>query len=197
VSLWSRLLAERRAVLLPVLIGLVANVAVLALGVWPLRQAVASAEAGALRAMEGLAEARRADMRAKAARTGKERADVELARFYSDVLPRDYQQAINMANFWLGRTAEESRLVFGSGNWDREAIRESPLMKVTGQVSLTGEYADIRRFLYAVETAEEFVIVEKVELSQAATSQGASRLEVTLAVATYYRSANAAGAAAR
>jgi Tfp pilus assembly protein PilO len=51
-----------------------------------------------------------------------------------------------------------------------------------------GRYANIRRFLYAVETASEFVVVEKVGLAQStATEQGSNgALEVSLVVATYF-----------
>jgi Tfp pilus assembly protein PilO len=59
------------------------------------------------------------------------------------------------------------------------------MMKVGGQVTLTGAYADVRQFLYEVETAEEFVIIEEVSLSQSSVAQGAT-LELTLKIATYF-----------
>ena len=70
-------------------------------------------------------------------------------------------------------------------------------MKVKGQVTLIGEYANIRRFLYEVETALEFVIIESVELSQASATQNDSLLELSLAIATYYLTNAPTGAVAR
>ena len=90
MSLWRRVYAERRAVVLPLLVALVANVAVLALGVFPLERSVAGAETAALDAKSDLANARREDMQAKTARTSMERGDVELKKFYAEILPHDF-----------------------------------------------------------------------------------------------------------
>jgi len=55
-------------------------------------------------------------------------------------------------------------------------------------VTLVGDYQNIRRFLYAVETAREFLVVERVALSQATDLKAGNTgaLEVTLDIATYY-----------
>ena len=65
------------------------------------------------------------------------------------------------------------------------------------EVTLVGEYSDIRRFLYEVETAEEFLIIEKVALSQPNAAQGGGQLEVALSVATYFLTDAKAGTIAR
>ena len=57
-------------------------------------------------------------------------------------------------------------LKYQGGQWDREEIRDSSLTKVTGQITLTGDYSNIRQFLYNLETAKEFVVAEKVELTR-------------------------------
>ena len=186
MSLWRRVYAERRAIVLPLAVALVANVAVLALGVFPLERSVAGAESAALEAKADLANARREDMQAKTARTSMERGDVELKKFYAEILPHDYGSAIDILNFSLGDAADDVNLKFQTGQWDREAIRDSSLTKVTGKITLTGDYANIRQFLYNLETATEFVVVEKVELTEANTVRATTALEVQLAVATYY-----------
>ena len=76
--------------------------------------------------------------------------------------------------------------MFQTGQWDREAVKDSSLTKVTGKITLTGDYGSIRQFLFELETAQEFVVVEKVELSEANLVKATSALEVQLAVATYY-----------
>ena len=195
MSLAKRVFSERRAVIIPVVILLVGNLAVLGLIVWPLQRTVAGAQEEQYRVAQDLETARRSEADARAGRTGKERADVELKSFYTDVLPKDFSGAIAVANFWLGRTAEDARVLFKTGSWDRESIKDSRLSRVTAQVTLIGEYANIRRFLYDVETAQEFVIIEKVQLSEASTVQTSTLLELTLSVSTYYLSDPRSGAA--
>ncbi len=174
--------------LLPLLVALVANAGVLGAG-------RLAAEARGRRRRKSrrarrratLAAARREDLLAKQARTGKERADVELQKFYAEILPQDVCGRHRGRRLLAGRRGRRDRPApSGAGQWERETIRDSQLTKVTGKVTLTGEYANIRRFLYNVETAQEFVIIEKVELSQANTAQASSLLEVSLSVATYF-----------
>ena len=186
MRLWRRVYAERRAIVLPLAIALIASVAVLALGVFPLGRSVARAEASAFEAKADLANARREDMQAKTARTSMERGDVELKKFYAEILPGDFVGAVEILNFLLGDAADDVNLKFQTGQWDRETVRDSSLTKVTGKITLTGDYGSIRQFLYNLETAKEFVVVEKVELTEANTVKATSALEVQLAVATYY-----------
>jgi hypothetical protein len=61
--------------------------------------------------------------------------------------------------------------VLRSGHWEPEPIKDSRLIRVSGTVTLVGDYANIRRFLYEVETAQEFVVIERVALSEANSTQ--------------------------
>ena len=49
---------------------------------------------------------------------------------------------------------------------------------------LQGDYEGIRRFIYALETAPEFVIIDDVSLAQAEANKP---LTLTLELSTYYR----------
>jgi hypothetical protein len=186
MSLWRRVYQERRRVVLPLAVALVANVAALALVVLPLKRAVVGAQEASLAAAMNLASARSEDMHAKAARTSMERGDLELKKFYAEILPPDYSGTIDVLNYYLCDAAEEVRLACRSGEYDREDVRDSSLTKVTGRITLTGDYGNIRQFLYNLETAKEFVVIERVELSQANTVKATTALEVSLSVATYY-----------
>jgi Tfp pilus assembly protein PilO len=197
MSLVTRVFSERRAVLVPLTIFLVGNLLVLGLVVWPLQRAVAGAEDARFAAAQRVTAARKLEADAKAQRASKERADVELRQFYGEILPKDFQGAVKVTNFALQRLAEESRVMLRSGQWDPEPIRDSRLSRMTGQVTLIGDYANIRRFLYEVETAQEFVIIESVELSQATVGPNESQLELQLKVATYYLSGAVAGVTGR
>jgi Tfp pilus assembly protein PilO len=199
VNLWRRIYVERRPIALPLVVILLANLAVLALVVLPLRRSVSSYQEGAVDAKAKLADAMLEQRRSQNARASKERADQELKKFYANVLPTSYSNAISLADFWLLRIAGESGVTIKNTQHDTEDVRDSQLERVKGRVTLIGEYANIRRFLYDVETAQEFVIIQKVELAQNTQAQGGNgSLEVTLDIATYYllnRGAQAGGGA--
>ena len=185
--LFRRIFKERRAVLLPLVVAFVVTVGVLLLVVLPLRQGVKSAEEDALNARITLAGARAAEKGAKQAQAGKERADQEMKKFYAEILPRNFDAAANLISFWPIKIAQQSRVKWSSGTTQTKPMQEqSNLVKVSSKATLTGEYADIRRFLYEIETAEQFVIIESVELSQSGSAQSSGVLEVSLEIATYY-----------
>ena len=188
VDLSRRVFEERKRTLLPLLVALVANLAALVLAVIPLRSAVSAAEAEATEATLQLGEARRLQREAQQAGTSKESADQELRRFYADVLPRDLPTAQKTINLWVAEAAREAGLEFRGSHFDWSEVRDSQLTRAFSQITLQGSYPNIRRFLHAVETAEEFVVVERVELVQQSDQvQPGGQLEVSLVVATYYR----------
>ena len=53
---------------------------------------------------------------------------------------------------------------------------------------LEGQYEDIRRFIYGLETAPEFVIIDDMAIDQGRDAQ--DTLVLTLQLSTYYRMAN-------
>jgi Tfp pilus assembly protein PilO len=188
MSLWRRVYQERRRVVLPLIVFLLANVAVLILGVWPLRQAVVRGQAEALAARGDRAQAMLFDQQAQAARKSADDAGVELGLFYADVLPPTLGAANGLIQFWLERTATAAGVQYNASQSDYEQVRESHLWRTTSNAVLTGQYQNILRFLYAVETAPEFVIIEKVGLAQSGVLQQNSggTLELALDVVCYY-----------
>ncbi len=189
MSLWRRVYAERRAVILPILVAVVASVGVLAAGVLPLVRSVSALQQESADAAFRLNSAKLADTQAKAAQASKTRADQELTTFYTNVLPADFPSARRLMLAFLEQTARASGLTFERGQSAQPTdLKDSQLERVTAKVTLVGDYQNIRKFLYAVETAPEFVIVERVGLAQAADLKATATgtLEVTLDVATYY-----------
>jgi Tfp pilus assembly protein PilO len=195
VSLWRRIYVERRSVILPLFILLIGNVALLALAVLPLSGSVASLHGDALNATTAMLKARTIDQQAKDARGSKERADQELKKFYGEILPATPAGARKVMSF-LERTADESGLKFQNSHVEESEIKDSRLERMSAKITLVGDYQNIRKYLYAIETAQQFVVVERVGLSQAADlrSSNSGRLEVTLDVATYFVAAGPAGA---
>lgn len=183
----GRIYDERRRVILPLVIVLAVNVAVLLLAVLPLSRSVTAARAESVQATVDLANAQRLQRQARDAAGSKTRADQELARFYADVLPRDLATARRSTIRWIQDAARDAGLEFSTSRFDFDEVRDSRLSRAYSTVTLAGRYADVRRFLYAVETAQEFLVVEKVALAQSEAAGPASApLVVTLTVATYY-----------
>lgn len=190
MSVWRRVLSERRALVVPLLTVLVINVLVLALAVFPLQRSVVGDEDRANDVKLGLADARRTERVANDTRASKQRADEELRRFYAEVLPASHAVARDLLYLQVSKLSRAHGLKFESSSFEPEAVEKSSLMRFRVDVSLTGDYANIRKFLYRIETAEEFYIIEGVKLGQASrTEGGGSALEVVLQVATYYSGA--------
>ena len=184
MRLWRRIYVEQRAVVLPLIIVLAANVGVLALAVLPLAQSVSSLDNDAMKSTVNLAKARMVEKTAKDARASKERADLELKKFYAEILPGNFTSARKLVAF-LSKTAVDVGLTYEDSQTEQSDVKDSQLERMTAKVRLRGDYQNIRRFLYAVETAPEFVIVERVALAQAADLRASNTgaLEVTLDIA--------------
>jgi hypothetical protein len=197
MSLWRRVVTERRAAVLPLMVFLLGNVAVLALGVFPLQRSVAGLKQSELDALTARGQAQKLEAAAKAAQAGKDRAEQELTKFYSQVLPADAQSASQLTYSWLDRLAKESGVEFDRSTFKEDDVRESRLRRWTGKPKLVGDYASVRKFLYAVETAEEFVIIEEVGLSQLEATRSGDMLELDLSLATYFLPRSQAGVVAK
>ncbi|HWB29058.1 MAG TPA: GspMb/PilO family protein [Vicinamibacterales bacterium] len=189
MSLWARVYEDRRRVILPLAVLVAVAIAVLLLGVWPLQSRVAASETAALQARVELSTARRLERQAREAAANRTHADADLQTFYADVLPRDFATATRTTNRWLLEAAREAGLEFKASHFDWAPVRDSRLSRAFSTVTLSGNYASIRRFLYAMETASEFIVVEQVGLAEASSTRGNSgTLDVSLSVSTYFLS---------
>jgi Tfp pilus assembly protein PilO len=180
----SRILQEKRRLIWPIAIVLIVNVVLFAAVVYPLSKKVANGEQDAEAAAARLAEARRDLASARATVSGKSQADTELQKFYADVLPVDMSAARRITYLRIEQLAKECNLRLERNTSDPKPIRDSNMVKFTYNASLAGEYRDVRRFIHAIETAPEFLVLENVELSQTDESKG---LNVNVTIATYYR----------
>lgn len=180
-----RIVAEKRAFIWPLALGLVANVLVFVLVVYPLSQSVAGGEQSAAASAAALAAARRAHADARGTVEGKGEADAELQRFYGEVLPSDQSAARRMTYLMIDQLAGQAGLQRGQRGFTPSEVRDSSLGKLTVSVRLAGEYRQIRQFIHELETAPDFLVLERVELTQV---EGETRaIDVTLQIATYYQ----------
>ena len=182
----SRVFAEKRGLLWPLVIVLVANLAVYLLVVYPLSQKVAAGEEDATAATLALNNARRDHDNARATVAGKSQADTELQRFYEDVLPPDLSGARRITFLPIEQMAQQANLQLRRGGFEMSTVRDSSLSRFAQTAVLTGEYGNIRRFIYLLETRPEFVVIENVDLSQGESDESGG-ITVTLQIATYYR----------
>jgi hypothetical protein len=185
VTPYRRILRENRKLVLLLTVAMLINVGLFALVVLPLSRRVHGGEVLASNAASALAAAKREYESARAMVTGKTTADAELRKFYKDVLPPDLSGARRITYLKLDQSASQADLRMLARTSDYGVERDSTLGKLTVDMRLSGDYRAVRRFIYALETAPEFLVLENVALVQ---GEDRSRgINVNVQVATYYR----------
>ena len=187
----QRVVIDKRHILFPLLIAAIANVLLYALVVFPLTRQVASAEQEARTERELLNRARLDFQSAKATVSGKQQADAALQKFYQDVLPSTSSAARTVTYTRLSQLAKQANVHLEHGANAVTHEKGTKLSKLTTTYTLTGEYRDVRRFIYSLETAPEFIVLENVALTSVGEQAPGRALAVTLDIATYFRSSDA------
>jgi Tfp pilus assembly protein PilO len=182
-----RVFAEKRPLIIPVVVAVIVNIALYVVIVYPLSRKVAGGEQEAQASSAALDAARRDYAAARATVAGKGQADEELRKFYNDVLPPDMSGARRITFLRMEQLARQCNLRLERQTSEPRPERDSQLVKFTYTASLSGEYRNIRRFIHELETAPEFLVLENVELSQGEAEK--SGLNVNVQIATYYRAA--------
>ncbi|HET7696765.1 MAG TPA: type 4a pilus biogenesis protein PilO [Vicinamibacterales bacterium] len=184
----SRVLSDKRRLVVPLLIAIVANVLLYAVVVFPLGRQVAGAEAEANTQHDLLNRARQDHRAAKATVAGKQQADAALQKFYKDVLPVSQSAARTLTYTRLSQLAEQANVRLEQGANAVEHEKGSTLAKSTTSYTLTGDYRNVRRFIYSLETIPEFIVLENIALTSPGEPSGGRTLAMRLDIATYYRS---------
>lgn len=187
IALVRRVAQEHRRLLIPLLTAIGVNLVVYVGVVYPLSQRVANVAEREEAAEQALESARREHAQASGALTGKARASAELTTFYSDVLPQGLTGARRLTYLRLAQLARQSDLALENSRTTDTLPRDGTLSQLSIQMDLTGTWDDIRGFIYQLETAPEFVVIDNVELSEGADG---GALALTLALSTYYREAS-------
>lgn len=180
-----QMLLQRRQVLVPLAAVLAVDVLVYALGVYPLAQRVANVEERDRTAEQTLAAARQDYDMAHGTLTGKQRAATELASFYKDVLPGDLAGARRLTHLRVAQLARQSGLSLERSSFDTIGERDSALTRAKSDKLLRGTYDAMRMFIYRLETAPEFVVIDDVGLAEGSDTAG--ELVLTLKLSTYFR----------
>jgi Tfp pilus assembly protein PilO len=184
MALARRVAQEHRRLVMPLLAALVVNMLVSAFVVYPLADRVANVAQREQAAERELAAARRDHAEASGTLTGKDRASQELTTFYNEVLPKGLTGARRLTYLRLAQLARESNLRYESSRTTDALERGSNLSHLRINMSLAGEWDDIRGFIYDLDVAPEFVVIDNIQLSAGGES---GRLSLDLALSTYYR----------
>lgn len=180
----GRVIAEHRRWLWPVGIVLLVNVAVLLGVVMPLRQSVTNGAARAEASAQSLREAMADLKNAEATRDGQSQASTDLDKFYADVLPANMTAARRITHIKLAQLARSRGVDFQGNATTKDAPQDSSLERLKVNYVLTGDWDDIRQFIYEIETGPDFVVIDNVQLFEATQD---SSLSLTLDLSTYYR----------
>jgi Tfp pilus assembly protein PilO len=180
-----RIYHEKRRIIIPVLAGLVLNIILYVAVGYPLRVRVRSTEAHAQTAAQALQAAEQDEATARRAAEERERTEVALKAFYKDVLPSSFAQAQQTTFLRLTQVAGQHNLQQTRRDTDREIDKEGSLVRMRTSISLKGDYEDIRRFIYQVESGTDFIVIDSVVMRQG--TEPGSPLTLDLNLSTYYR----------
>ena len=86
----------------------------------------------------------------------------------------------------ISEEAKRARVVLPALSYKTEPTSMANTSKGVLQGSMSGRYEDLRRFIYDLETAEELLFIEDLELSRAGNTQDQT-LTFAIKIATYLR----------
>lgn len=185
MTLLKRIVAEKRPTVLPLGIALLANVLISALVVYPLWVESAGAADRAAAAASARQAAERELAVARALITGKARADEELSAFYEKVLPSDLAAARRMTYASLPALADRTNVRYVRRSFEVEDVdRSGRLGRLAIRVVLQGDYESVREFIFQLESAPDFVIIDDVTLMEPNANEP---LTLTINLSTYFR----------
>jgi hypothetical protein len=181
----KRAFDENRRLVIPLAAGLAINVMIFVGVVYPMKARMRNAELREQSASAALAAAEREDQSARGLVQGKTRTSTALQTFYHDVLPSSAAGARNITYLHLQQLAEQHHLRTPHRNCDPDPSPKGPLRRVRCTMALEGNYDEVRRFIYDVETGSDFFVIDGVTLSQG--GEPGAALQLTMNLSTYYK----------
>lgn len=188
-----RILRERRLIILPLAVALLANAAIFGLVVYPSAGRVARAEQQEQVALQDLSAAQRDFAAAQRTERDKAQAEQDLQKFYTEVLPPDLAGARRATYLHLAQLAKDAGLQYQrrleeSREPTADARGPAPaLARFDITMVLEGDYEGVRQFLRDVEASDGFIVIDNIGLAEG-TDRG-SALVLTVELSTYYRAA--------
>jgi len=190
--LLTRAIREKGTVLIVLGAVIAINAAVAGLVVSPMAARVASGEQSAAIAAQALKAAERDLAAATATLAGRTRADQDLVRFYTSILPVDLAGARRATYLVLSQIARDAQLQIQRRTEAVEPPRtrgpreiEPALTRLGITMVLKGDYESVRQFLRDVEASRSFIVIDNVAVTEGTDSGTA--LVLTVELSTYFR----------
>ncbi len=186
MPLLKRILVEKRALIVPLLLGVLANVAAYGLWVYPLgvKSAGAADRAAAAAQLAAVRRARtRRRARARRRQVARRPGAGDLLR--QSAAGRSAVGARPHLRDAAGAGEEEQRQAGGSTLRGRQAEKNARLGVLKVHTAWQGDYESFRQFIYALESASPFVIIDDVALTQSDPAK--PLLTLTMELSTYFR----------
>ncbi len=188
MTLLRRILTEKRAAIVPLALLILVDVLAYVLVVYPLERRAAGAADRAANSAAALRAAGRDHDAARAVLTGRARAQQELATFYDKVLPADFIAARSITYSRPPALARKANLQYSGGSFAiDQTLKEGRVGRLVTKIALQGDYESLRRFIFDLETAPEFIIIDSVALAQGDASKP---LTFDIELSTYFRRPN-------
>jgi hypothetical protein len=184
-ELLTRVVREKRPLVLPLVVALVVNIAAYALVVRPRGIKSAGAADRAEAAAVALKAAEQELAAARALVEGKSKAEEELDAFYGKVLPADLVAARRMTYSSLPALARKTNVKYEQRRMSLDESDDDALLgHLVIRMGLSCDYESFRDFIYQLETAPEFVIIDDVTLTESTSGEP---LALTVNLSTYFR----------
>jgi hypothetical protein len=182
---FKRAFEENRGLVIPVAAGLALNVILYVAVVYPLGARVNSADERQQTAAWELAAAQRDDEAARGLLQGRDRTDIALKAFYKDVLPNSLASANRITYLRLAQLAERDHLRYSHRSAEPETNAQGVLRRLRITTVLEGDWENVRRFIYQLESGPDFIVIDSVTLNQ--DPAAGAPLQLTLSLSTFYR----------
>ena len=138
MKLVSRVLAEKRRLIYPLIGAVLVNAALFVAVVYPLSLKVANGERDAQAAASARRVAQAEYDVAQATVSGKKSADDELKKFYEAVLPPDMSAARRILYAKIDKLASTANVKIAQQSLDESQERKSQLGKLTANIDVDG-----------------------------------------------------------
>jgi Tfp pilus assembly protein PilO len=120
-------------------------------------------------------------------RKSLEKARDEMKRLAGDVLSTRQRRMIGV-QLEINKLARSFGIASDQVHYENESVDNGALERFGSVVPLAGGYADLRKFIQAVESSDNFLVIERVALGSGKSSDV---LELDITLATYFISPDA------
>lgn len=176
---------ENRGLVISLAAGLAMNVILYVAIVYPLGTRVRNAAERDETAASELMAAQRDDRASQAMLEGRDHADTALKAFYEHVLPNSLASADRITYLRLAQLAEKHRLRYSHRSADPDTSSQGPLRRLRITTELEGDYENVRRFIYDLESGPDFIVIDSLTLNQ--DPAAGAPLQLTLSLSTFYQ----------